>query len=88
VSRKVQILEANFLVTVWPGKGGCGEIRDADRRAAPNASVLAQILSDRLHAALAECWFTDLGGSDVENLPVKLVFNVVVERKEFVRYGN
>lgn len=87
MSRKSQTLEANFTVSVWPSPSAVGEIRDADRRCAPNAQVLAQLLSDRLFTALADAWFTDLQGSDSDNLPVKLVFNLVVERKEFRSYG-
>lgn len=87
MSRKVQCLEANFILTIWPKFGEAGEIRDADRRIMPTAQTLGEVLAHRLMQEINNAWHSDLQGSDADNLPVKLVFNAVIERKEYRNYG-
>ena len=87
MSRKVPTLEANFVVSVWTGKGCCGQIVEADRRLAPGGQVMYEHIGKVLHAELIRAWPEVLSNQPLEGMPIKLVFNVVVERKEFICYG-
>lgn len=87
MSKKIPTLEANWVVSRWNGKGCCGEILDADRRLAPNGEVLSEQIALMVHDQLANAWPGLLSAQPLEKLPVKLVLNIVIERKDFLSYG-
>lgn len=87
MSRMVPTLEAEFGACVWKAKGGTGEIVELDKRRAPTAMILQQILATMLAKELTLFWPAGLTGEEWKKTPVKLTLSIIVERKDFKCYG-
>lgn len=87
MSRKCMVLEANFVFSLWRQPGSTGEIVEADRITAPHALALLVHLRKAIERECLMAWGetqVELEGKQACN---KLILNIVIERKEYTRYG-
>lgn len=72
---------------VWPREGGSGEIRLADRLTATTTTNLIERIQEAMGVAITGSVPRDVTQQEWKNLPVKMVFEVVVEKREVATYG-
>jgi hypothetical protein len=87
-ARKEWVWEVRILGSVWPKAGGCGEIMECDRRTWNTTQLVLQGLTEAIQQLIQKELPPDAKLPELKNLPVKIHFDITIEKKEVIRYGS